>query len=148
MKVAQTPDFLESVANHPRVLPAITCKGKTSIDLAPVWDDCIGLEFERGGFVFHRQDAGVYEVHTVFLPRTRDVDACAVEALAYMFANGATLILTQVAKDLPHVKRFAERHGFVRFGEGDWERESGPVGADYFELTDEVYQCHLSQSPQ
>lgn len=136
MKVATDPAFLESVANHPKVFPAVSCKGVARIDLDPIWADCVALEFDGGGFVFHRQDADVYEVHTLFLPHTKGVDDYAEQALAHMFANGARLILTQVAKDLPHVRRFAERHGFVRFGgkENGWERESGPVDVDYFEL--------------
>lgn len=133
MIVADSPEFLESVANHPRVFPHVTVKGVSEIRFAPVWADCIALQWEDGGFVFHKQDDGVYEVHTLFLPKHRDVDAKAEEALAYM-RERARLIVTQVARDLPHVRRFAKRHGFKWYGSGAIERESGPVDVDYYEL--------------
>lgn len=136
MIVATTPEFLESVANHPRVYPHVSCKGCGQIRFGPIWGDCIALQWEDGGFLFHRQDEGVYEVHTLFLPHAVDKDAKADEALAHMFDNGARLIVTQIAKDLPHVRRFAKRHGFKWYGEraGAYERDSGPVDVDYFEL--------------
>lgn len=136
MKIAGSPEFLESVANHPRVYPYVSVKGCGEIRFGPIWDDCVALQWEDGGFLFHKQDEGVYEVHTLFLPRAKDKHEKAEEALAHMWANGARLILTQVARDLPHVRRFAERHGFKWFGEkaGAFERESGPVDVDYFEL--------------
>jgi hypothetical protein len=140
--VAESPAFLESVANHPLVLPFVTCKGVERIDFSPIWADCVALEWDDGGFVFHRQDAGVYEVHTLFLPSAKEKHEKAEQALRHMFDGDAGLIVTQVAKDLPHVRRFAERHGFVWFGHqvAAWERDSGPVDVDYFELTERQYR--------
>ncbi len=125
MKISESPDFLESIANDPRVLKFVSPDG-TPVSFGDKWADCIGLEWETGGFVFHRHDPETYEVHTLFLPRTPDTNGKAQEALGYVFGLGATTILTQVAKDLPHVRRFALRHGFLKFGEGE--------GRDYFEL--------------
>ena len=137
MKIADSPEFLESVANHPRVFPFVSCKGITEIGFGDKWADCIGLEWDDGGFVFHRQDEGVYEVHTLFLPGAKDAAGKAQQARCHMFdVVGATLLLTQVPRDLPHVRRFAEKAGFKWFGEakGAFVRESGPVDVDYFEM--------------
>lgn len=147
MIVADTPEFLESVANHPRVFPYVSVKGMTEVRFGDRWAECIGLQWEDGGFVMHKQDEGVYEVHTLFLPHAKDRAAKAQEARRYMFDEvGATLLLTQVAKDLPHVRRFAERAGFVRFGgaENAIERDSGFVDVDYFEM--ERQGCPQPQS--
>ena len=74
MKIDPTPDFLESVANHPRVLPYISVKGVDVIKFAPIWHDCIAVVFDTGGWLFHRQaDPDVYEVHTLFLPKSEGV---------------------------------------------------------------------------
>lgn len=136
MIIADSPEFLESVANHPRVYPYVSVKGCGEIRFRSIWADCVALQWDDGGFLFHRQDDGVYEVHTLFLPRAIDKDAKAEEALRHMFDGGARLIVTQVAKDLPHVRRFAKRHGFKWYGErlNAYERDSGPVDVDYFEL--------------
>ena len=131
MRVSTVPDFLESVANDPRVLPNVSPDG-SPVRLGDRWGDCIGLEWDEGGFVFHRHDPVTYEVHTLFRPKTRDVDGKAREALAHVFGLGAETILTQVAKDLPHVRRFALRHGFRTFGQGE--------GRDYMELTRKEWQ--------
>ena len=136
MRVADSPEFLESVANHPRVYPYVSVKGCGEIRFGPIWADCVALQWDDGGFLFHRQDEGVYEVHTLFLPGAKDAAGKAQQAREYMFDNGARLLLTQVPRDLPHVRRFAEKAGFKWFGEakGAIERESGPVDVDYYEM--------------
>ena len=137
MIVSESPAFLESVANDPRVYPFVSVKGCGEIRFGPIWADCVGLQWEDGGFIFHKQDEGVYEVHTLFLPKAKDTSAKAQEARAHMFdVVGARLLLTQVARDLPHVRRFAEKAGFKWFGEAKaaMERDSGPVDVDYFEM--------------
>lgn len=144
MQVADSPDFLESVANHPRVHPFVCDDTAGPVRLGEHWQDCIGLEWPEGGFLFHRRDPTTYEVHTLFLPKTPDVDAKAEEALAYIFGLGAEAIVTQVARDLPHVRRFAVRHGFCWFDEGPWRDGV----ADYYVLTQQEWQgCQPQSSP-
>lgn len=133
MKVSTGPEFLESVANHPRVHPFVCGPDKAPVRFGAKWGGCVGLEWPEGGFVFQRHDPTTYEVHTLFLPKTHDVDGKAEEALAYMFGLGAETIITQVARDLPHVRRFALRHGFRKFAEGE--------GCDFYELTREDMEC-------
>jgi hypothetical protein len=141
MKVSTGPEFFESVANHPRVLPYVTWKGIYAVGLKDVWKDCVGLEFDTGGWVFHRLAPDVYEVHTLFLPKSVNVSDKAQEALAYMFSNGAQEILTRVPHDLPHVRRLAEKGGFtfLRRHEIPWQRETGPVETDVYQLTQEAW---------
>jgi hypothetical protein len=143
LKIDTTPDFLESVANHPRVYPYVSVKGCGYIRFGKIWDDCIAVVFDTGGWLFHRQDHNVYEVHTMFLPKSRDVNAKALRALGYMFDEaGADLIVTQIAGDLPHVRRLALRAGFEKTGHQDaaWERDSGPVNVDYFHITRDMWK--------
>lgn len=150
MKTATGPEFLESVANHPDVYRAVSCKGCGPIRLGDHWAECIGIEFgDHGGFIYHRQAPGVYEVHTLFLPHTKDAAQFARQSLAYMFGEqSADLILTQIAVDLPHVRRFALKQGFTKFHEihNGWERDSGPVDVEFFELSREAFKCLQQQS--
>lgn len=139
MKVATDPKFLESIANLPSVFKYVSCKGVDVIDFSSIWEDCIGLEFETGGFLFHKQADRVYEVHTLFMPKSKNVDLCAKDAAAYMFSGKAVLLLTQIARDLPHVRRLALRQGFTKFGSGDWHRTNETVVADYYELSKEIW---------
>ncbi len=149
MKLSTNPGLFESIANHPDVYGAVSCKGCGLIRFGANWADCIGLEFgDRGGFIYHRQAAGVYEVHTLFLPHTKDAAKFARQSLEYMFGErSADLILTQIAVDLPHVRRFALKQGFTKFHEvpSGWKRESGPVDLEFFELTKEAFQCLQQQ---
>lgn len=143
MRISTDPAFLERVANHPRVYPSVSAKGCGPISFGVNWTDCVGIEFgEAGGFVFHRMTPTAYEVHTLFLPKTRGADGFAQQALDYMFNEaGADLVMTQVARDLPHARRFAERQGFkhLQVVPNGWERESGLVDVDLFELTKQMH---------
>ena len=114
MRIDSTPDFLESVANHPRVFPYVTIRGVEIIRLAPIWKDCIAVVFDTGGWLFHRQDdPDVYEVHTLFLPKSKDVLAKAIAAKDFIFGeSNAKRLETMVAIDLPHVRRLTLRSGF------------------------------------
>ncbi|MFK3647910.1 hypothetical protein ACI2IY_05660 [Lysobacter enzymogenes] len=138
MKIARSPDFLESVANDPRVFPAVSCAGMERVDLAPVWGDCIGLEFDTGGWLFHRLRPAYYEVHTLFLPRSRYVREMALAAAHYMFTGtDAMELVTKVPVDLPSALALAKASGFTeRFTrKGAWIRDSGAVDVVYLGLT-------------
>lgn len=112
MRVATGPAFLNSVMRDERVWPWVTCDGVESADLAAIWDRSVGIEFDTGGFVFYRLDDGVYEAHTLFLPRSRDVVAKTKEAVRYLFCGTDCMrIVTKVAADNPPAMRLAERAG-------------------------------------
>lgn len=148
MKRAQDPAFLELIANNPRVFKNVTCKGVDRIELSSIWNNCVGLEFDTGGFLFHRHDPGVYEVHTLFLPKSKNVQVYAAMAANFIFNLDAELLLTQVARDLPHVRRLALSQGFTKFDEGFLQRDSGDIVTDYYELSKESWKEMVKcQSP-
>ena len=148
MRVSTSPDFLQSVANDPRVFPAIASKGRGAFDLSAFWADCIGLEFETGGWVFHRIAPGVYDAHTLFLPKSVDVRGKAREALRYMFTHGATEILGRIPVDLPHARRLARDMGLTYLRPLDMtvQRESGPVPLHEHHLTRQAWESQLPES--
>lgn len=142
MKIDTTPDFLEMVANHPRVYPYVSVKGCGPIKLAPIWKDCIAVVFDTGGWLFHRQEPDVYDVHTLFLPKSKHILERATVAKDYIFREaGAELLTTMVAEDMPHVRRLTLACGFEwvckKFGE--WERDSGSSNYDHYQLTRESW---------
>lgn len=122
MKVATTPEFLQGVIDNPSVRPWVCKDGETGpIPLSAVFGDGIGLEFETGGFFFHGLGDGVYEVHTLFLPGTKDALACAKAAAHFMFcATDCSLIVTKVPEDNVPARRLTEKMGFRH----DYVRES------------------------
>lgn len=143
MKVAPDPRFLEAVANHPQVFPYVSCRGMSEIRFGDAWSDCIGLEFDTGGFLFHCQEPGIYEVHTLFLPKSKEPDSAAKQALIYIFNHvGAEALITQIPADAPHVRRFALRQGFSHFCEmpHPFPRPTGDVPVDLYHLTKSQYQ--------
>lgn len=142
MKVAEDARFLELIANHPQVFPFVSFRGLTEIRFGPAWDTCMGLEFDTGGFVFQRLDNDWWEVHTLFLPKSREPDAAAEKAMRYMFeVVAAEALITQIPHDLPHVRRFAERHGFSYVCPLPViERESGEVAVDLYHLTKQQFE--------
>lgn len=151
MEIAQGPELFESIANHPDVFPAVSCKGCGRIRFGQAWAGCVGLQFgDRGGFVYVAMaEPDVWEVHTLFLPGTRGTSGFAQQSLRHMFEiAGAARIVTMVPADLPHVRRFALRQGFMptHTAPAGWERESGPVDLDHFELSKEAWQCQQQQS--
>lgn len=159
MRLSITPDFFELIANHPSVYPYVTCKGfEGRITLGvggELPNNCLGLEFDTGGFFLVELRPRVYEVHTLFLPKSERVVEKAMDALDLMFPLLADELVTMVPADLPHAKRLALKMGF-QFTHRDpdgWERDSGPVDLDHFRLTCtehmERVRCQSSQpSPQ
>jgi hypothetical protein len=138
LKIADTPEFLESIANDPRIFPYISCKGQERIDLSGVWHKCIGFEFDGGGWVADRLDANRYEVHTLFLPKSPNVRENAQIAFRYLFCNVDALeVVTKVPDDLPHALKLALDVGFtVKFKRDNaWHRDTHSVGMTYLSLT-------------
>lgn len=138
MRIAESPAFLQGIANDPRVFPAVSVPDMASIDFTGAWPACIGVEFDTGGWVFHRSEPGVYEVHTLFLPKSRQVREKAREAALFMFTcTDAVELLTKVPADLPHAKALALASGFrfIYRRREAWPREGGAVDVDYFRMT-------------
>lgn len=85
MKRAETPDFLESIANDPRVRPYIGGAGECRA--GSTWRNSIGLEWDTGGIVFMHEGDGVYDAHLLFLPGTWGVVGKCLKALQYLFTR-------------------------------------------------------------
>ena len=132
MKVATSPEFLESVANDERVHKWVAEDGKP-ISLAAIWPESIGIEFDTGGFLFQRLGVGVYEVHTLFLPKSVRVYDKARLAAQYMFcATDCKEILTKVPAFNIAARHLTERMWFIK----DFCRTKAFAGHDveYFRL--------------
>lgn len=113
-RLATSPDFIQSVMDHPQVRAWITPDGvEGPLLLSAIFEQGLGLEFEGGGFFFHRLGDGVMEVHTMFLPGTKHVaDACHAAA-QYLFCGTECLkIVTKVPTDNIPATRLTERVGF------------------------------------
>jgi hypothetical protein len=111
MRRARIPDFLESVANHPRVRPYIG-PGDHRVSAGVTWDSTVALEWREGGIVFMREATGVYSGHWVFLPKTPDVVGKAREALRYLFTHtDAQRVTGKTPLELRHARKAAQAAG-------------------------------------
>lgn len=124
--------FLNTVANHPDVRPWVG--GVGTLDLTGIVCDPanIALEAEHGGWMLARHEAGIYELHTMFLRagRGRSYFEQAAEAIRYVFSStDAREIVTRVPADNRGAAVAAAKCGFVeRFTRNDaWTRPDGVV---------------------
>lgn len=114
MRVAGSAAFLQSIIDHPSVRPWIAPDGAPdALPLAAIFHEGIGLEFETGGFFFHGLGDGTYEVHTLFLPGTKNAFDCCRAAAHFMFCGtDCTRIVTKVPADNIPAWRLTEKMGF------------------------------------
>ena len=116
MRIAQSPDFLQSVIDHPEVRRWVTKDSELelSLPLSQVFNQGIGIEFETGGFFFHNLGDGVYEVHTLFLPGTKNAFDCCQAAAHFLFCGtDCTRIVTKVPADNIAARKLTEKMGFL-----------------------------------
>lgn len=133
LRLSTGPEFLESVANDKRVFPWVSATAEP-ISLAAIWPTCIGIEFETGGFLFQKLGPACYEVHTLFLPKSRGVLDCARVAASFMFcATECEEILTKVPVNNVAARRLTEKMGFAK----EFSRRAafGAQDVDYFRLS-------------
>lgn len=141
MLIATDPAYLEGVANHPDVFTRVSVRGQDRIDLAPIWARCVACQFEGGGYVFLPHRDGLWEVHVLFLPRSKGVHAAGVEAFGHLFYTlGAERIAAHLPDDVPAARRLALRLGFEFHSHTDsFPRHSGDVPARLYVLTKERF---------
>lgn len=124
------PALLNSVANHPEVHPWLGVEGE--IDFSPFVTSPanFALVTEGGGFLLIRHEAGVYEVHSQFLPEVRGSTPKAMHAaFDYMFVNtDCHTVLTQVPDNNPAAAGLAR---LARF-KPRFRREDTPRGPTCF----------------
>lgn len=81
--------FLNGVANHCAVRPALGGKGPLDLSTLIANPANVAMQTEHGGFLVIKQEPGIYEVHTLFLPKGRGpelIDPVA-DGLRFMFAE-------------------------------------------------------------
>lgn len=110
------PAFLNEVANHPEVRPALG-GGDGPLDLSPVVTDPqnFALQYAHGGFLLQPLEPGSYELHTLFTPEQRGARffAAAWDMLRYMFTSTDCLeIVTKCPDDNPGARMAALKVGF------------------------------------
>lgn len=111
MKRAASPDFLESVANHPRVRPFIGGTGR--FEAGASWGRTIALEWDDGGVVFLEEAPGVVSAHILFLPKAKNVIGKCREALAYVMPQHADTVLADFPSGFRHVRKIVEACGLT-----------------------------------
>ncbi|MHC9085340.1 GNAT family N-acetyltransferase [Luteimonas sp. RIT-PG2_3] len=113
MRISTSPDFLQAVMDDERVSRWVSQDGDGHAELASIWGEMLGLEFDTGGFLFHDLGDGVREVHTLFLPKSVGVEACAEQALSHVFCQtGCMRVVTKVPAINRAARRLAEGAGF------------------------------------
>lgn len=110
------PAFLNTVANHPAVRPMIG-PGEDELDLAPLVTNPanVCLVAEHGGWVFQKIGVGVFEVHTLFLPkgRGRNFMEAARQAMRWMFTGTDCIdLVTKCPDDNGPARMAASLMGF------------------------------------
>lgn len=157
--------FLNVVANHPEVRPWLGGEGE--IDLGPVLAnaDNVALVTDGGGFVLVRQEGGIYEAHSQFLPDSRGHTRDAMRAVFdYMFTRtDCERIVTQVpdnnrgAMALAKIGRFREMFrlehtprgptAFVGLTLEEWVQDTPALEADGKWFHDPVSQAVKISAP-
>lgn len=132
---------INAILNHPDVLPWVTLPGFETLDATALLADHnnILLMVEGGGLIFHRDEPGLYEIHTNFLPSHRGKYAydAIVAMLRWMFVRTDCMMLqTRVPAHNKAARLMTERCGghLVFSRERQWPTSDGPVRVDYFSL--------------
>jgi hypothetical protein len=142
-------DFLNDVANNAAVRPFVG--GAGYVDVGPVVQNPqnVALVNEHGGFIFARDEATRFEVHTLFLPEGRGQSslAAAEEAARFMFtATDCLEIVTKVPASNKAADFLTRRMGFVPL----FTRQAAwPDGSDVtvFSLTLDAWRARDPELP-
>lgn len=133
-------DHVNIIANHPDVRPWVA-GGTDAIDLTPVVDISANILLlnEHGGCFFERVGAGIFEVHTLFLPEGRGPAAVAAvkDALHWMFTQTDCIELqTKVPSGNKGALGLVRAiHGTLQFHrDAVWPGPSGMVGCGFYSL--------------
>lgn len=128
---------LNRVANDPTVRPMLGGIGDLDVQGLLSTPSNIALENEHGGFIFVCDDAGRYELHTMFLPSGRGaaVLAAVSEALRFMFtATDCGEVITKVPRANRAAAFMARRAGFRLMFRRDGAWSDG-TAVEYFSMT-------------
>ena len=118
MRVATTPDFLESIANDPRVRPWLGDSSEP-VKAGDSWAITRALEWDDGGVVFMDEGVGVYSVHLVFARKAKGVIEKCFQAADWLFAHGGAAVVADIPATHRHVRAVALALGMKERG-GRW----------------------------
>lgn len=143
MTLKRTMDaaFLNSVANHPDVRPALGGEGPLDLSGIMANPENVALQGEGGGFVGVKIEPGVYECHSMFLPEARGPVAfdAMKEGLRYLFVQTDCLqVVTKCPDNNKAASGAARAMGFSPMFrlEKAWAIEGGEkVGVEVKALT-------------
>lgn len=141
LRLTRDAAHLNAVANHSAVRPWLG-GGDGELDLAQVIDSpgVVTMEGEFGGFLLHRIDVGLWEVHSMFLPEGRGGFAreAMLEARRWMFgATDCVELCTKVPDGNGAALGLARAAGFRESFRRDhcWPIEGGDRGVSFQSLT-------------
>lgn len=109
-------DFLNEVANDEAVRPFVGGTGLVDVTSIVTNPQNIALVNDHGGFIFVRDEATRFELHTLLLPDGRGADVLPAfeEAARFIFtATDALEILTKIPASNRAADLMARRAGFV-----------------------------------
>jgi hypothetical protein len=135
-----TAERINPILNDPSVLPWVAMPGQTDLDLTALVSDkhnVLLMAKEGGGFFFHHLEAGVYEVHSFFLPLARGGTAIKAwyDAMEWMFLRTNCMeLLTKVPIDNHAADKFAQRVGAILEFEREkaWPTKDGLIPVKYY----------------
>jgi hypothetical protein len=117
MMIADSPEFLESIANHPRVRPWVGGDGVSPVKAGESWQRSRAVQWDDGGVVFMEESPGTFSVHLVFQRKAKNVLEKLASAKAYIM--GQPDVFRLVATFPPayrHVRRCAQAMGLTPIG--------------------------------
>lgn len=135
------PKRFNEIANHGDVRPWLG-GGDGPLDLSALVGNPanVALMGEHGGFIGHKIDQGLYEVHSLFLPEGRGENAleCMREGARFMFcATDCAELITKCPDENRGALGLARSAGFQEMfrREQAWRHGGGLVGCSYQNLT-------------
>lgn len=140
---------INAVVNHPEVRPWVGNPDLGPLDLSPIVADHANvlLMGDGGGFVCQRQEPGIYEVHSQFVPEARGENAlrCAMDGMRHMFTRTDCVELrTKVPEGNLAASALARRVGFVHQFTRDkaWPGPDGQTPVRYYAISIDQWAGH------
>lgn len=140
IKLSRDTEFINRVVNTPGVSEWVQGPLEVPLDLSPLVlnEKNYTLVDETGGFLFVKKgDLPLYEVHTQFLPGSRDVLQKAKDSAFWMFTRTDCIeIMTCVPSRNRAAARLTKQMKFEYVGrKGEWPINGVNYPLDYYTLT-------------
>jgi len=152
MERSYNADFINEVINHPDVRDSAEVEGIGDLTEFVANVNNVLLTNKHGGFLFVSKGAGIYEVHTQFLPSGRGHRAllAAIDSLYYMFIHTDCIrVISRAKPENTGACQLADRLLIMRGNNGvynyysleymDWvesEKRNSQEGHDFHGVVD------------